>query len=1252
MLDNTMFKSKILTSFIISVFIFNVVYSNVIIIDNFESYPIDTVMDNGVGGWHIVDNLNANLSSPVVKDENSYTEINSRFWKILDDNSNALHPEALVKNLSVTLNKPGDYIQLAVYAGSETVGGTTPSGTLIVKLRDASGSNIAYFGIGWRYWYYYDGTSHTITTPTEARPSYDIWYIMRATLRDGNSDGIVDSYDFETFNADMTPKWSQTGITTNGYTNGVEIVVTCAGTSSKAVALVDEIKAYYASDATNYIYLSDNSARLKVIDGGLKIETGAGYADLYTINSSFSYPYMSAGQWNELGSGSGSGHESWDYQTNEVDSGRVDVNSSCDYYRMSRKVITKDDHFEVEDTFTNLSGGNLGVVFENNVICNLSDVPYLGGEQNKEWTTSIPTTNSSYFLPSANSGLGIVAEDDFLRAHQNMAHSSMGAKMRNENFGLPVGGSYTFRWSIYPEQSKDYFDFINKVRRNWGVNYKIEGPFGFMPKANLMNLETGILKSDEVIKQLISQRGIRILAISPPDLTNSNPYTRQALENYDINADIADMVRIKERIKYLLPDVRVILMMQSILCGAFSDSGSLLPKYPDSVEIASDGVTPKWWEYETLGTTAWDQMVAADLVRFKHQPVIGNSFYNNLCNIRDKVLNAGLDGLYIDTFNRLYSEKYGRWTYRQWDNVTVDMNLNDYTISKLKSELGVLTSAARCELVQKVLNAGGVIYTNHQSETTTLRDTKLWQFREVGPDTRQTDLGTPIALGYYKGYTYRDPNDWDTDEDLYDNIRDFINNGQLYAFYSCWGLTRECMLPNMYPFTPIDIRPGILIGEERIITTKSGIYGWGDMSNARAVFYNPQGIISSGNVVVSSNATERTFQLSLDEGWTAILIRNADQARYPVPENGETEVAIDIDLCWTKGLDSIMYDIYFGTDFADVNGADRSSSYYLGTAPEVYRYCCYNIDDLSPNTTYYWRVDEIDAGTVTIDDFESYPVNTIMDNEGGGWDIAFNQNGTPDSPAVKDSSSGYPQIDGQFWKLTDDNTSNSESLVKNIPLFNRPGDCIQLAVYASSETLDSTAPSGTLTFRLRDASGNNIAYFGIGWRFWYYQDTIAHIISSPTEARPLYNIWYILRVTLRDADENDVVDSYDFQTFNADMTPKWSQTGITTNGFTDGVELVVSLAGTSNKAVALIDEINFTRPYKTPNGHITRGDVWSFTTAASPELLTCNDVFAAGYGLPGDINEDCYIDLKDFAIIAYDWLACNIPDETNCIENW
>jgi hypothetical protein len=54
-------------------------------------------------------------------------------------------------------------------------------------------------------------------------------------------------------------------------------------------------------------------------------------------------------------------------------------------------------------------------------------------------------------------------------------------------------------------------------------------------------------------------------------------------------------------------------------------------------------------------------------------------------------------------------------------------------------------------------------------------------------------------------------------------------------------------------------------------------------------------------------------------------------------------------------------------------------------------------------------------------------------------------------------------------------------------------------------------------------------------------------------------------------------------------------------------------------------------------GGIEEGDVWSFTV--DPEL-ECGP-------LPGDVTEDCLVNLNDFALLAYDWLNCLIIND-NC----
>jgi len=77
------------------------------------------------------------------------------------------------------------------------------------------------------------------------------------------------------------------------------------------------------------------------------------------------------------------------------------------------------------------------------------------------------------------------------------------------------------------------------------------------------------------------------------------------------------------------------------------------------------------------------------------------------------------------------------------------------------------------------------------------------------------------------------------------------------------------------------------------------------------------------------------------------------QASNPSPADSATDVAINADLSWTAGTDSTSSDVYFGTSSPGAfQGNQTASTFDPGT--------------MANDTTYYWRIDEINAaGTTT-----------------------------------------------------------------------------------------------------------------------------------------------------------------------------------------------------------------------------------------------------------------------------------------------
>ncbi|MCP4613696.1 MAG: hypothetical protein GY845_33825 [Planctomycetes bacterium] len=107
----------------------------------------------------------------------------------------------------------------------------------------------------------------------------------------------------------------------------------------------------------------------------------------------------------------------------------------------------------------------------------------------------------------------------------------------------------------------------------------------------------------------------------------------------------------------------------------------------------------------------------------------------------------------------------------------------------------------------------------------------------------------------------------------------------------------------------------------------------------------------------------------------------------PDPANGTVDVKQTPVLTWTPNVFAASHEVYFGPDAEAVKNADTSSPQYKGTRALSSEN--YEPGQLEWNTTYYWRIDEVNnanadspwkgnlwnfttANFLIVDDFESY----------------------------------------------------------------------------------------------------------------------------------------------------------------------------------------------------------------------------------------------------------------------------------------
>ncbi|MHC4069009.1 MAG: LamG-like jellyroll fold domain-containing protein, partial [Planctomycetota bacterium] len=132
------------------------------------------------------------------------------------------------------------------------------------------------------------------------------------------------------------------------------------------------------------------------------------------------------------------------------------------------------------------------------------------------------------------------------------------------------------------------------------------------------------------------------------------------------------------------------------------------------------------------------------------------------------------------------------------------------------------------------------------------------------------------------------------------------------------------------------------IGRSRYETTTSGLFN---------------GAVDDARIYDRALSAEEVAQL-----WEEGL---GGRAFNPEPYDGASDVDPNVVLSWSVGIwvvDVNGYDVYFGTDYNDVNDATTISAEYMGRQDaNSWDSINYDANGLGYATTYYWRIDEVNG---------------------------------------------------------------------------------------------------------------------------------------------------------------------------------------------------------------------------------------------------------------------------------------------------
>jgi hypothetical protein len=476
------------------------------------------------------------------------------------------------------------------------------------------------------------------------------------------------------------------------------------------------------------------------------------------------------------------------------------VTAAGKHHRLERTVRFGRVKIDVGDRLTNLTGEPLAVVVRHEVsLAGLNNPAVrLAGNPDPAVNQYYAPANPSVHIRLADQGLGLLAEDDVLRNQTQLycqPEAPAAAGLRTEMLRLGPGESYTVRWSIWPVAGPDYFDFVNLVRADWGSNFTVPGAWTFFHPDSILAL------SPERIQTQFRRLGIRFACYCGGWVDGKHDRKRigfgtGVLDDYW--GDFRHRLRLAaEKIRQACPEVKVLVYYDTQ--RDTSETGH--ERYRDSWLVGPSGqaLSTDWSGVYSL---TWS-MVAT----------LKNTFGRDMLAAVDRYRGEiGADGLYWDEMENV---AYGAplVTYNTADGHSCLIDPQTYTIRR---EIGITTllgEGQRLAVIERARHNGGAVMGNGPPATRAMLLTHVPRMVEIQHNDSwcyEGNLGSP--LGYMS------------------SRMDFGNVVRALSL-ACLPVGTRYDYPHeisryLFPFTPIELHHGYLLGEERIVTLHSGNYGW------------------------------------------------------------------------------------------------------------------------------------------------------------------------------------------------------------------------------------------------------------------------------------------------------------------------------------------------------------------------------------------------------------------------------------------
>ena len=484
--------------------------------------------------------------------------------------------------------------------------------------------------------------------------------------------------------------------------------------------------------------------------GALEVRRGA---ECCRIESSYSYPGERIGR-NWLCVDERRGESQWFPEVAAPGVNENRIRAAGQFYTLARTVSIAGTRVKLKETLKSTAAEPVGVLIRHRLLTSPTPTrTLLAGSPAKSIHSTPENPTALASLP--HSHLGVLAEDTLSRVQFEAVASDDGTGISLEHVAIRPGASHTFRWALYPlDAEADYFTFINRIRRDWGSNFRVTGPFEFGPPPSVC----------EVAGKLKAYLQRKHVAIAAPgrwlDYDNYDPATR-SLETRDQYR--TRMRKTTSALRAADPEIRVVGNLEGPFASLSVElsrklwevlppdqRGQYYPKKFTERQLELMGGLPirqkdsllygedakPFYELYYRGPKDDRTPVIAMLV----YPARGNQQMAIwMDQARFLMEDVGLDGVYLDGGAPVSGGRYG---YDKWDGVTVDIDGATGRIVRRKTDFMRVIGDEPCRrLFDYVRSRGGAVVANGHHYTEQIQSYPIPRILETG------GLYDPLQIG-------------------------------------------------------------------------------------------------------------------------------------------------------------------------------------------------------------------------------------------------------------------------------------------------------------------------------------------------------------------------------------------------------------------------------------------------------------------------------------------------------------------------